>query len=383
MEYSKRLSSFLRRNLIPTLLWLQAALVLGTQIKVSIDTPTLSPSLGSTNYQLKCEIFSFQFPSNRKLVWIKDDQVVSWNTRIQERFQVDFDEVTESQIANTISYELKFGAVTGMHNGSYKCLVANGASTHYTALASASIQLQIPYFPPGPWNPQCSPSGGPILIPDFETLHLSCTSETGYPEVSLSLQEGHNMLLSPLLQTETDTIWSSSKIVKDRRELVYPFNVTSCAHNGATFECVMTGTGQFSNMVRKCTIGPLDVLPCRPQIIPHTLRRSVGQDALFTCALPTTSTINRNGTINTNSTINWFTYPATPSSRYEINTTTKYVPTNTTGASKNTTSYVSTFMLKYLTLFDDWKKIHCWAKVQGVNIGDSATLSVTSHMPFP
>ncbi|XP_072036412.1 uncharacterized protein [Amphiura filiformis] len=346
MEYFTRLDNLLRVVMILTLVWLKITLV-DSQNTVYITPPDLTPNIGTNDYQLQCNIDNFQPAVDRALLWTKNGQLISWNNDIQSMFTSEFN-VREQVLGSTTFYTLTISQVGETHGGVYKCLVADGQPTSYTEVASAQVNVIIPYFPPE-GNPMCSPTAGTIVV-EGSPLLLSCTSLPGYPdEVNIFLQEG----------TTNTVLSSSSQIVNNLKRIDYQYTqAVTLADDGLTFTCTITGTGQYAGMTEDCTIGPLEVVSGIPLITPSILNKSVGEDAMFTCTLSTSGTIQWD----------WYTEPATQETRY-------------------TTSPISggqTFTLVNVQqLTDNGKVVVCKATLGGVDVEGRATLNVIPLAPQP
>ena len=215
---------------------------------INISTIPLDIRVGGTVI-LQCDVTGTNLLQGAGFIveWRRPLKTLVWNgTSYENKYMIR--SLTQEPKVGVISQHLTISPISLSDTDVYICNLKvfkpDGGSIIY---ASDNVSLTIPYFPDS--SPVCSPNG-PFIVTLGEHVHLSCTSELGYPPITILVMQNSINVTRMFVAMETDDIVSRQ----------YDVTVNN-SDDGTSFICSITSPHHFSWMQRSCTIGPFTLYP--------------------------------------------------------------------------------------------------------------------------
>ena len=227
------------------LCWLATlAGTLMAETKVTTTSP-VNPVKKDGILSLHCQVFNIQ-EGQEVSIFYQDKNArkrLSLNDKV-----VDPDEEQRIFLAvrrldgGSFVYFLSILTATIADAGKYSCTIMDTTNVMPTLISSDSVDINVQYFPAD--YPICNPDKQ-IRVHAGRTVSLNCSSEMGYPHVSLTWTK------------EGETLQSTSHNSENRVDSILYF-VPKLEHNGAIFVCTAQSEA-FPDRTRTCHVGPITV----------------------------------------------------------------------------------------------------------------------------
>ena len=211
------------------------------------STSPVNPVKQEGILSLHCQVFNLQDGQEVSIFYQSNKQRkrLSLNDNV-----VDPDEEQRLFLAvrqldgGSFVYFLSIIAATVSDAGKYSCTIMDTASDEIPTLVSSdSVNINVQYFPADIY-PICNPDKQ-IRVHVGRTVSLNCSSEMGYPSVSLAwTREGEKLSSTPHTgENRVDSIIHFKPRLED---------------NGAIFVCTAQSEA-FPDRTRPCHVGPITV----------------------------------------------------------------------------------------------------------------------------
>ena len=216
-------------------------------IRIKAIAP-VNPVKEGTFFALHCQIWdldkdhkvliSRDFDDGRSVVLFWDDSP----SEVEQREYLAVRTLTDGSIV----YFLSVTDISQADRGTYSCKIMRTKGT-YSEIAVESVFIDVMHFP-NDGNPVCD-HFDPTPIPSGTRITFNCSSEEGFPAVSMRwIRMGQDKVFVGQSTTYKSRVYNAFTITATNQD------------DGAVYQCQVTSTA-FPEYVKTCHIGPLRILP--------------------------------------------------------------------------------------------------------------------------